>query len=103
METLAINGGEKAVKKPFPNRFAMDAKEKNAVMRLFDEAIAAGTNIGYNGPEEEALCKEFAEKMGGGYADGVNGGTNSVYVALRAINPEPFSEVIVGQSPIPAE
>ncbi len=96
METLAINGGEKAVKKPFPNRFAMDAKEKNAVMRLFDEAIAAGTNIGYNGPEEEALCKEFAEKMGGGYADGVNGGTNSVYVSLRAINPEPFSEVIVG-------
>jgi dTDP-4-amino-4,6-dideoxygalactose transaminase len=34
--------------------------------------------------------------MGGGYADGVNSGTNSVFVALKALNPEPFTEVIVG-------
>ncbi len=96
METLAINGGAKAVTRPLTSRHAMDDREKNAVMRLFDDAITKGENIGYNGPEETALCEEFSAMMGGGYADGVNGGTNAVYAALRTLNPEPFSEVIVG-------
>ena len=65
-------------------------------MRLFDEAIAKGSHLlGYNGPQEEAYCKEFAEMLGGGFADGVNSGTNAVYVALRALELEPYSEVIV--------
>ncbi|MCI6909159.1 MAG: DegT/DnrJ/EryC1/StrS family aminotransferase [Clostridiales bacterium] len=93
---LAINGGPKAMPHPASARFATDAREKAAVDALLDEAIRSGNNSGYNGPEEEALGREFAELMGGGYADGVNGGTNAVYVALRALNPEPFSEVIVG-------
>ncbi len=93
---LALYGGPKALRRPTPPRFATDAREKAAVDRLFDEAIRTGENIGYNGSEEEALCREFAEFLGGGYADGVSSGTNAVYVALRALNPEPFSEVIVG-------
>ena len=93
---LAINGGPKAVPHPTSPRFATDAREKAAVDALLDEAIRTGNNSGYNGPEEEALGREFAAFLGGGYADGVNGGTNAVYVALRALNPEPFSEVIVG-------
>lgn len=96
MKTLAINGGEKAITRPLSPRHAMNELEKNAVMKLFDDAIAKGENIGYGGAEELKLCEEFSEMMGGGYADGVNGGTNSVYVALRTLNPEPFSEVIVG-------
>ena len=107
-ENLAINGGPKAVVKAPSQRFATDAREKAAVDALLDEAIRTGINSGYNGPQEEALGREFAELLGGGYADGVNGGTNAVYVALRAINPEPFSEVIVsavtdpgGMMPIP--
>jgi len=93
---LAINGGAKAVTHPLPTRGSMDYREKAAVDALFDKAIAEGNAIGYNGAEEDALCKEFAAYMGGGYADGVSSGTNAVYVALRALNLPPFSEVIVG-------
>lgn len=93
---LAIAGGPQVRTTPWPGRGLLGAEEKAAVDRLFDEAIAAHTEIGYNGPEEDALCKEFAEFMGGGYADAVNSGTTAVYVALKALNPEPFTEVIVG-------
>ena len=95
LEALAINGGEQAVKS-LPVRGHFGAEEKAAANRVMDEAIAKGVAPGYGGPEEEALGKEFAELLGGGYADGVNSGTTSVFVALRAVNPEPFSEVIVG-------
>jgi dTDP-4-amino-4,6-dideoxygalactose transaminase len=94
-EILAINGGAKAVS-ALPGRFHFGKEEKAAVDALFDDAIKTGNAPGYNGPEEEAFCKEFAEFMGAKYADGTNGGTNSVYVALKALNLPPFSEVIVG-------
>src|SRR6185436_12707778 len=45
---------------------------------------------------------------GGGYADAVNSGTSALYVALQALQLEPFGEVIVsavtdpgGMMPIP--
>jgi dTDP-4-amino-4,6-dideoxygalactose transaminase len=64
-------------------------------MDLFDEAIENGCHLlGDNGVHEEAYCKEFAEFMGGGFADGVNSGTNAVFVALRGLELEPYSEVI---------
>lgn len=94
-EKLAINGGAKAVP-ALPGRFHFGKEEKAAVDALFDNAITTGNAPGYNGPEEEAFCKEFAAFMGAKYADGTNGGTNSVYVALKALNLPPFSEVIVG-------
>ena len=47
------------------------------------------------GPETKAYCRAFAEYLGGGYAAAVNSGTNAVYVALRALDLEPGSEVIV--------
>ncbi|MEI8246319.1 MAG: DegT/DnrJ/EryC1/StrS family aminotransferase [Lentisphaerota bacterium] len=94
-ESLAINGGEKAVS-ALPGRFHFGKEEKAAVDALFDDAIRTGNAPGYNGPEEEAFCREFAAFMGAGYADGTNGGTNSVYVALKALNLPPFSEVVVG-------
>jgi len=82
--------------KPWPQRGLLGVEEKAAVDALFDEVIASGAVFGYNGPQEEAYCREFAEFMGGGYADGVNSGSNAVYVALHALDLEPFSEVIVG-------
>ena len=94
-ETLAINGGTKAVG-ALKARFHFGVEEKEAAMQLFDKSIATGEPFGYNGAEEEAFCKEFAEFLGGGYADGVNGGTNAVFTALRALDLKPFSEVIVG-------
>lgn len=94
---LAIDGGPKFRTTPFPARKVISEAEKAAVMALFDEAIAKGEQVlGYNGPQEEAYGKEFAAFLGGGFADGVNSGTNAVYVALRSLDLEPGGEVIVG-------
>lgn len=93
---LAINGGSKTIAMDLPSRGHFGVEEKSAALALFDSCIAAGSPFGYNGSEEEAFCAEFAEFFGGGYADGVNSGTTAVHVALAALEPEPFSEVIVG-------
>ncbi len=93
-----MNAHSKIRSTPWPPRALLGEAEKKAVDALFDRAITSGQAFGYNGAEEEALCRQFAASMGGGYADGVNSGTSAVYVALRALDLEPFSEVIV--SPI---
>ncbi|MBN1671777.1 MAG: DegT/DnrJ/EryC1/StrS family aminotransferase [Kiritimatiellae bacterium] len=105
---LAVNGGPKVRPDPFPGRHMLGVEEKAAVAALFDAAIASGNAFGYNGAAEEAYCQAFAAFMGGGYADAVNSGSNAVYVALRALELEPFTEVIVsaitdpgGMMPIP--
>ena len=105
---LAIDGGDPVATAPPPPRGLLSSREKDALGRLFDRAIAAGKSIGYNGPEEEAYCREFAEYIGRGYADAVNSGTNALYVALRALELPPFTEVIVppitdagGMMPVP--
>jgi len=95
MKQLAINGGEKTRMEPWPQRFLFTEEEKQAAVALFDKSIASGAAFCYNGEEEDAYCNEFAEFMGGGYADAVNSGTSAVYVALRALDLEAFTEVIV--------
>jgi len=92
---LAIHGGPKVRTKPWPVRGLFGREEKRAVAALFDTAIRTGRAFGYDGDEEQAYCREFAEFMGGGYADAVSSGTSAVYVALRALGIEPFTEVIV--------
>src|SRR5690242_20306495 len=92
--TLAIDGGSKLRSKPFPARRLFGEEEKQAAVSVFDRAIEAGEAFGYNGPEEQAYEREFAESLGGGYADGVSSGTSAMFVALGALNLEPFSEVI---------
>ena len=91
---LALDGGVKACLTPWPERHLFGTAEKQAAVALFDQAIATGQAFGYNGPEEDAYCKEFAAYLGGGYADAVNSGTNAVWVALRALEIKAFSEVI---------
>ncbi len=96
---LAVNGGPKAMPAAPAKRLLFGKEEKEAVAKLFDDAMENGSQVlGYNGEQEQAYCKEFCEFMGGGYADGVNSGTNAVFVALRALELEPYSEVI--HSPI---
>ncbi len=106
--TLALHGGPKVRAHPWPERGLIGPEEKAAVDALFDQAIATGRAFGYNGPEEEAYCQEFADYLGGGFADAVNSGSAAVYVALKALNLPAFSEVIVsavtdpgGMMPIP--
>lgn len=95
MEKLAINGGSKVRTKPFPARGLIGPEEKEAADRLFDNAIASGNAFGYNGLPEQQYEKDFAEYMGGGFADAVNSGTNAVFCALGALNLDALSEVIV--------
>lgn len=92
---LAIQGGPRAFDRPFPLRRLFGEEEKQVAMEMFDRCITSGEPIGYNGPEEETYCKQFAEFMGGGYCDGVNSGTSAIYAALRALEIPPFTEVIV--------
>jgi len=108
LSQLAIHGGPRVRPEPFPERGHIGLKEKVAVDALFDRAIASGIAPGYNGEEEEAYCSEFAAFMGGGYVDAVSSGTAGVYVALKALDLPPFTEVIVaaitdpgGLMPIP--
>ena len=96
MSRLALNGGDPVRSEPFPQRGHVGAEEKAAVDALFDEAVATGVAPGYNGPEETAYCEEFSTFLSGGYTDAVSSGTAGVYAALRALDLEPFGEVIVG-------
>jgi len=93
---LAVNGGPRLRTEPFPPRGSIGGEEKAAVDAVFDQAIQSGSAPGYNGEEEEAYCQEFSAYLGGGFADAVNSGTSAVYVALKALDLEPFTEVIVG-------
>jgi len=92
---LAIDGGDKVRKTSLPPRGLFGEEERSAVMALFDRVIETGDVFGYNGPEEQAYEREFAEFQGGGYADLVNSGTSAIFVALGALQIEPLSEVIV--------
>ncbi|MEO8114127.1 MAG: DegT/DnrJ/EryC1/StrS family aminotransferase [Phenylobacterium sp.] len=90
-----VHGGPRARRFPWPRRRHFDGREKRAVMRLMDREIRKGGAVIYGGPETRAYCEGFAEFLGGGYAAAVNSGTNAVYVALRALDLQPGTEVIV--------
>lgn len=105
---LAIDGGTPVFEKPPSPRGMLGQQEKKRLTKLFDDAIAEGRSIGYNGPEEDNYCRDFAATLGGGYADAVNSGTTALYVALRALDLPAYSEIIVppisdpgGVMPIP--
>lgn len=93
---LALHGGEPIRTRPWPARAHIGTEEKAAVDALFDEALATGTAIGYGGTQSEAYAAEFAALLGSGCAHPVNSGTTALYVALRALDLAPGSEVVVG-------
>ena len=92
---LAVDGGSPVRDEPMPPRRLIGDAEKQAVDALFDAAIESGNAFGYGGPAEAAYEEAFTDFMGGGYADGVNSGSNAVFCALGALKLPPFSEVIV--------
>lgn len=95
MSKLAIDGGPKVRTEPFPSRSLLGEEERSAALALFDAAIESGNAFGYNGPSEQQYEQDFAEYMGGGYADAVNSGSNAVFCALGALRIDALSEVIV--------
>ena len=92
---LAINGGPRIRSVAFPERGHVGSDERDAVVALFNHAESTGVAPGYGGEEESAYCREFAEWLGGGYADAVSSGTAGIYVALKSLEIDPFQEVIV--------
>jgi dTDP-4-amino-4,6-dideoxygalactose transaminase len=90
-----VHGGPRARRLPWPRRRHFDKREKRAVMQLLDREIRNGGAVIYGGPETKAYCQAFADYLGGGYAAAVNSGTNAIYVALRALDLEPGSDVVV--------
>jgi perosamine synthetase len=111
-ERLALHGGEQVRREPFPPRGNLGQDERAAILAVVERGLAAGAMPGYNGDEEEAFCREFAAAMGAGiaagWADAVSSGTAALYVALKALDLEPFGEVVVsavtdpgGMMPIP--
>ncbi|MCK5738657.1 DegT/DnrJ/EryC1/StrS family aminotransferase [bacterium] len=91
---LALDGGSPVRTAPMPNRGLFASAEKEAIVKVMDEAIAAGNAPGYNGAYEQQYEADFCEYMGGGFADGVNSGTNAVFCALGGLNLPALSEVI---------
>lgn len=94
-QLLAIAGGLPVRNTPFPARHLLGQEEKDAVVSLLDEAILTGEAIGYSGKYEKQYTEEFCRFMGGGFADGVNSGTNALFIALGALGLDALSEVIV--------
>jgi dTDP-4-amino-4,6-dideoxygalactose transaminase/predicted dehydrogenase len=92
---VTVHGGPRVRTQPWPRRRHFDRRERRAVMQIMDREILSGNAVVYGGVEEEAYCEAFAQYLGGGYADAVNSGTNAIYVALKALDLEPGSEVIV--------
>jgi perosamine synthetase len=90
-----VHGGPRARRLPWPRRRHFDKRELRAVLDLMNREIRHGGAIVYGGVEQKAYCEAFTRYLGGGYAHAVNSGTNAVYVALRALDLEPGSEVIV--------
>ncbi|MCD4823517.1 MAG: DegT/DnrJ/EryC1/StrS family aminotransferase [Phycisphaerae bacterium] len=92
---LAIDGGTPVRSEAMPKRALIGEEEKAAAMNVFDETIASGEAFGYGGAYEQQYEKDFVDFMGGGFADGVNSGTNAVYCALGGLQLDALSEVIV--------
>lgn len=89
------HGGPVARRWPWPRRRHLDGREIRAATALLRKEALFGDALVYGGAEEAAYCQAFAAYLGGGYADAVNAGSNAVYLALRALDLPPGSEVIV--------
>ena len=95
VKKLAADGGRPVRTTPMPQRHLIGEEEKAVVMRLFDEAISTGTELGYNGKYQKQYDESFRKFMGEGFVIGVNSGTNAVYTAIGALQIDALSEIIV--------
>lgn len=103
-----VHGGPPVRRLPWPRRRNFNYRERRAVLRVMNREIRRGGAVAYGGAETRAYCDTFADYLGGGFAHAVNSGTNAIYAALRALELEPGSEVIVppitdpgGMMPVP--
>jgi len=92
---LAIDGGPKVREKPMPYRKLFDEKVLESVVKVFKDSWQEEQDFGYQGKYEKLYTDKFCEFQGGGFADGVSSGTAALYLALKALDIELGSDVIV--------
>ena len=93
---LALYGGKAVRKKPFPERFLFNNKEKKIVNTLLDFSIRTGKQIRYSDKYVKKYQKNFNKFMNyNGHSHCVNSGTNALLCCLNALNIKKNSEIIV--------
>ena len=93
MSELAILGGPKTRKEPYPQWPIWDQRDIDVVTEVIKSGRWGG--YPYPGPKTAELAMKFAELQGGGYAVPMTNGTVTMEVALRAAGVGWGDEVIV--------
>jgi perosamine synthetase len=89
-ETLALQGGPKAKRTPFPKGKRHGETEK----RYLNEVIDSDMLFFYMGTKVRALEKRFAEMYGMKHCIACSSGTSAVHMVVAALQLPPGSEVI---------
>jgi dTDP-4-amino-4,6-dideoxygalactose transaminase len=92
---LAIYGGPKIRNKPLPYRKLFGEDELDYVKKVFKNSWKIGKDFGYQEKFEEIYTQVFCKFQGGGFADGVCSGTAALFIALKSLEIEKRSDVIV--------
>jgi len=99
-ERLAIFGGNKAIKKEFPEYNSLGQEELEATIEVINSGVlskylAAWHGDFYGGPRVKKLEKSICEMFDVNYAISVNSWTSGLITAVGALNIEPGDEIIV--------
>lgn len=94
--TLALFGGEKAVRDKLPHFLNYEGRTFGAdEERMVLEALRSGCLSRNGGTFVSRLEHEFAERLGTRYAVACSSGSAAVHLAVAALDPEPGDEFIV--------
>ncbi len=93
---LALHGGKPVKLDKFPSRNQFGISEREAVLDAFDYYNNVGVDFGVQNVYETKYCQNFVEFQNDkGHADSVCSGTAAIYVALKSLNLDLGSEVLV--------
>jgi dTDP-4-amino-4,6-dideoxygalactose transaminase len=100
MSKLAINGGPKVCKKPFPDQLSFDREEIKAVNEVFKGKLLSNYRGNWQpefwgGTAIQRLERKFEDIFEVKHALAVNSCTSALQIACGAIGLEPGDEVIV--------
>ena len=91
-QTLAIDGGTPARKRPLPGGNKVGKEELKELIDVID----SGTMFRFGGSKVVQFENEFAEIHGSKHAVASTSGTASLHVGVGMVNPSPGDEIIVG-------